>query len=280
MQAEQQTVVKQKKTSTGGEVKKEKKVGAKKELSTTESTIAETIPVQVTVQPTETINTKEETITSLTEENVTNFTETPSVDMDSILEFLNKSDLYAEQFKKYFKSGTLSKDDRLKFESSFKKYTKSFNAIQAAYNDYFSRQVSVLEKNSHSKSSHPKKSLEKGKAAIQKKLSVEPFLLSFMKLDSNMLVSRADALSAINAYVKKEKDAKNPEILIENDLKSFKIGGELIPLFKGIESIMRSTNKLAKDETMPTHIKYTDIMKFMTHCFIKADVTTVTSSTV
>jgi hypothetical protein len=282
MQAEQQTVTQTKKTSSG--VKKDKKVPSKtKEVTDNEQNneIQQTVVQQTaSVENTSVPSVEETLVTNADEISFPTFTDTTVVDIDSILEYMNKSDSFAEQYKKYFKGSALPKDERIKIESSFKKFTKSYNAMQTAYFEYFSRQVAVLEKNSHGKSSHPKKSLEKGKAAIQKKLLVEPFLLSFMKLDQNTLVSRADALSSINAYVKREKDLKNPEILIENDLKSFKIGGELIPLFVGIEKMMRSTNKLAPDETIPTQIKYTDIMKFMTHCFVKADVTGTTTSTV
>jgi len=288
MQAEQQTVTQTKKTSSG--VKKEKKVSPKSKETVDAEQQNESIQQTVVEQPTTIVENNTTTSTTDVVENTssveetftTNIEEIPitsvdtTIDIDSILEYMNKSDSFAEQYKKYFKAGALSKDERLKIESSYKKFTKSYNSIQTAYIEYFSRQVLVLEKNSHGKSSHPKKSLEKGKAAIQKKLIVEPFLLSFMKLEPNTLVSRADALSSINAYVKREKDLKNPEILIEEDLKSFKIGGELIPLFVGIENMMRSTNKLASDESIPQQIKYTDIMKFMTHCFVKADTTTLT----
>lgn len=286
MQAEQQTVTQSKKTSSG--VKKEKKVTSKEvtnvQNNETLQTVVEQTSTPVITTTTEnktTVSAKDETVTTNIDEIAATFAaDTTTVDIDSILEYFNKSDAFAEQYKKYFKGSALPKDERLRIESSFKKFTKAYNSIQTSYTEYFSRQVAVMEKNSHGKSSHPKKSLEKGKAAIQKKLLVEPFLLSFMKLEPNTLVSRADALSSINAYVKREKDLKNPEILIENDLKSFKIGGELIPLFVGIEKMMRSTNKLAADEKIPSQIKYTDIMKFMTHCFVKTDLTVTTATSV
>ena len=93
-----------------------------------------------------------------------------------------------------------------------------------------------------------------------------------MKLPQGTLVSRSDALTAITGFV---KDAKvgNPDIIVADDKKTFKIIGELQTLFKGIEKVMISRNAL--EGQMPTQIKYTQIMQYMTHCFVKNDEATV-----
>ena len=158
-------------------------------------------------------------------------------------------------------------------QNSLKKINKSITVFQNGYTEYLSRQVSFLEKNFNNKSGGVKKVTDKEKSAIHKKLSVHPFLLSFMKLDSNTLVSRSDALSAITGYVKQEK-IKNPDIIVENDKRSFKLIGDLKPLFNGIEQIMKSKN-LIPESGFPTEIKYTQIMEYMTHCFVKTDETNV-----
>jgi len=195
------------------------------------------------------------------------------LDFTSVVDFINSTSDKLLEYSKYFKDSTLSKDERGKVETSFKKFQKSYNTFQNTYYDHLSRQVSTLEKSSGSKSGGTKKVQDKEKSAIHKKLPVHPFLLSFMKLDQGTFVSRSDALTAITGFVKQEKET-NPEIIVESDKRSFKLIGELKVLFNGIEQIMKSKN-LLDDKQMPTEIKYTQIMQYMTHCFIKNDDVTV-----
>ena len=190
-------------------------------------------------------------------------------ELNGMLEFINSTSDKLAEFSKVFKDNVLSKDERNKVEAAFKKMLKSTSTLQVGYYDYLSRQVAALEKNYGSKSGGAKKVTDKDKAAIHKKLPVHPFLLSFMKLEPNTQVSRSDALSAITGYVKDEK-VKNPDIMIEGDKRSFQLIGDLKPLFDGIEKIMVSKN-LLEGKTMPTQIKYTQIMQYMTHCFVKAE---------
>lgn len=194
-------------------------------------------------------------------------------DMSSLVDFVNTTSDKISEYSKYIKESSLSKDDRVKLDSSIKKLQKSFSQIQYAYSDYLSKQLSVLEKHSFSKSGTVKKVQDKEKSAIHKKLVVHPFLLTFMKLEPGTLVSRSSALSAITGYVKEEK-VHNPDIIVDNDKRSFKIIGELKLLFNGIEDVMKSKGLLT-DKEIPTQIRYTDIMQFMTHCFVKADEATV-----
>jgi hypothetical protein len=208
------------------------------------------------------------------------------IEFSSVLDFINSSSDKLTEFSKYFKDNALSKDERGKIEISFKKFQKSYNIVQTSYYDHLSRQVSILEKSSGNKSNGHKKIQDKEKSAIHKKLPVHSFLLNFMKIDEGTLVSRSEALTAITGFVKKEKEI-NPDIIVENDKRSFKLIGELKILFNGIEQVMRSKNLLNKsvsDEDMssetnyvkmPTEIKYTQIMQYMTHCFIKSDETTI-----
>ena len=195
-------------------------------------------------------------------------------DVSSVIDFLNTSSDKLTDFGKLFKDSSMSKDDRLKFETAFKKYSKSFNTLQQYYVEYLSRQLSVASKGHSSKNSGVKKNLDKDKSAIHKKLNVHPFLLAFMKLDKNTLVSRSEALTAITTYVSEEK-AKNPDIIVENDKRSFKLVGALKPLFDGIHAVMKSKNLV---EVAPTQIKYTQIMQYMTHCFIKDTVAPTTTT--
>lgn len=195
---------------------------------------------------------------------------TLSIEINQVIDYINNtSDKLNNEYSKFFKDNSFTKDDRLKVEATFKKFSKATSSFQQLYYDYLSKQVNILEKNSGNKSGGKKKTIDAGKSAIHKKHQVHPFLLKFMKLDQGSLVSRSDALSAITGYVKQEK-LTNPNIIVENDKMKFKLIGELKLLFDGIEGVMNTKN-LLNGEKMPTEIKYTQIMQYMTHCFIKVD---------
>jgi hypothetical protein len=189
------------------------------------------------------------------------------LDVNIILEYLNTSSDRLLEYAKFFKDNAMTKDERIKVETGFKKFFKATSTLQNGYYEYLSKQVNVLEKNSGNKNG-VKKVTDKEKSAIHKKLPVQPFLLSFMKLPSDTLVSRSDALTAITNFVKDEK-IKNPSIIVTDDKRSFHIIGDLKVLFNGIEKIMRSKNLIDEKQQIPTQIKYTQIMQYMTHCFIK-----------
>jgi len=189
------------------------------------------------------------------------------LDINVILEYLNTSSDRLIEYAKFFKDNAITKEERIKIETGFKKFYKATSTLQNGYYDYLSKQVNILEKNSGSKSG-VKKVTDKEKSAIHKKLPVQPFLLSFMKLPGDSQVSRSDALTAITNFVKEEK-IKNPSIIVTDDKRSFHIVGELKVLFNGIEKIMRGKNLIDEKQQIPTQIKYTQIMQYMTHCFIK-----------
>jgi len=248
MQSEQQTT-QTKKSSTATKVKKQstkpKSTENVEEVKQQEQVVVE--------QPVLEVKSSEETVVL------------QELELTSVLDFINNTSDKLVEIVKYFKDNTLSKEERTKVESGLKKFQKSSLTLQQSYSDYLSKQVSVLEKSSGSKSGGVKKVTDKEKSAIHKKLTVQPFLLKFMKIEPNTLVSRSDALTAITGFVKQEK-LKNPDIIVENDKRSFKLVGELKTLFDEIGNIMKSKNLI---DATPTQIKYTEIMKYMTHCFIK-----------
>lgn len=280
MQSEQQTTTSQTKKPSSG-VKKDKK--SSKPKAEGEENMEQKVETQVsTPVPTTQTSTKASVSTPVVtlasavvakqEDDVKASEDSSAVaqemDVNTIIDFLNNASDKLADFSKYFKDNSLSKEERAKVETGFKKFFKSTSTLQNGYTDFLSRQVSVLEKSSGSKSTGVKKVTDKEKSAIHKKLNVQPFLLNFMKLEPNTQVSRSDALTAITGYVKQEK-IKNPDIIVANDKRSFKLIGELKTLFSGIEGVMKSSN-LLEGKTMPTEIKYTQIMQYMTHCFIKA----------
>lgn len=264
MQTEQQTP-KTKKSTTSSGVKKEKKPKDVAENASSEvQSVKETAPA---VQKQETV--VEKTVTEVQASEEANVV-VQEIEFNSMVEYLNNVADKIAEMTKYFKDNVLSKDERSKVESSFKKLNKSTSLIQTGYTDYLNKQVALLEKHSGSKSGGVKKVTDKEKSAIHKKLNVQPFLLKFMKLPENTLVSRSEALSAITGYVGVEKEKNNLDIIVPNNKRYFKLNGELKPLFESIEKVMKSKNLLV-NEAMPTEIKYTEIMKYMTHCFVKAD---------
>lgn len=259
MQTEQQTVTSQpKKTSSG--VKKEKKVIKAKE---TDVTVDQVLEVKPQIQETKPVVIEQPVVSEKSDDVVV----VQDLEFNVVIDYLNNASDKLVEFSKYFKDNTLSKDERLKLENGFKKFSKANSALQQSYYEYLSKQVSSLEKNSGNKSGGVKKVTDKEKSAIHKKHNVHPFLLKFMNLEPNTLVSRSDALTAITGYVKHEK-ITNPDIIVTNDKMKFKLIGDLKPLFDGIEGVMNTKNIL-KGASMPTEIKYTQIMEYMTHCFIK-----------
>jgi hypothetical protein len=263
MQAEQQTTTQTKKTTKGG--KKNTKNVTEEVQVQEQQTVVEKTPV-ITIQVQQPIVENTPVVNEQENNNNENDTET-EIEYQTIVDYVNTTSDKFNEFSKLFKEKSPTKDERGKIEASFKKFHKNYSNFQAGYYEYLSREVSNLEKKSGNKSS-TKKLADKDKAAIHKKLKVQKFLLDFMKLPADTLVSRSDALTAITGYVKEEK-AKNPDIIVENDKKSFKIMGDLQGLFNGIHGVMVS--KGLTDET-PKQIKYTQIMSYMTHCFIKDEV--------
>lgn len=268
MQVEQSTTSQVKK-STAKKGGKNVKVSQSEEPEQVQQQVEVEVPVPVEVQvlaPVETSEIVAEQQLAETEVVVQEY------DIVSVLESMNSMCDKLGELSKFFKDNVVSKEERNKLEASYKKFNKSYSQFQNAWPEYLSRQVSILEKNVGHKSGGQKKVTDKEKSAIHKKLMVHPFLLDFMKLPQGTLVSRSDALTAITGFV---KDAKvgNPDIIVADDKKTFKIIGELQTLFKGIEKVMISRNALEGE--VPTQIKYTQIMQYMTHCFVKNDEATV-----
>ena len=257
MQASVETTTKPtKKSSTGEKKPKKSSKTSSDEQSTQEPIVQEQAPEPVVQAPEPIVEVQESQETVVL----------PQFDFGSFLDSLNKlTDELLEQAK-LFKS-PLSKDDRSKFETAYKKHLKARMTYDDSYRESLTKQMAVLEKNTTTKSSAPKKVQDKENAAINKKHLVQPFLLEFMNLEKDTQVSRAAALKAITSYVKKEK-ITNPSIIAENDKRSFKLIGDLKSLFDNIEKVMK-TNGLLEGKTFPTQIKYTEIMGYMSHCFIK-----------
>jgi len=256
MQSQTETKTQTKKTVV-------KKTTASKKAETQESVpvTQESVPVSASVAA--------EQVAASTQQQVDEkITVSVSTDLHTVLDYINVASDKFTEFSKAFKDFSLNKDDRNKVELALKKFSKATSLVQSAYVDLLTKQVSALEKNIVSKSSEPKKVFDKEKAAIHKKLVAQPFLLVFMKAEPGTLVSRAEALSAITGYVKEAK-LTDPEIIVEGDKKSFKLVGDLKVLFDGIKIVMDNKKLITAEKPFPDNIKFTQIMEYMSHCFIK-----------
>ena len=209
------------------------------------------------------------TVTPSTEESTSENSEVSN----QLLEQFNELSDKLTDFTKNMRNITFNnKDVRNKFESVFKKFFKASSQLTITYPEIISKQLNVAEKSSHGKSS-VKKTTNKDKSAVNKKLAVEDNLLTFMGLEKGTLVSRAEALQAITGYVKSVKESGNPDIKVEGNNRAFKLIGKLAPLFKGIEKTMLERGDLKKGEIVPDKITYIQIMKYMTYCFKKTAIT-------
>ena len=245
-----------------------KKTTVKKvvKVKKTEDTPSTEMNTQVTTS--ESVNSEmktQETAQNKIEDNsaTTNVTE---LEINNVLDFINSASDKFSEISKFVKDhqSQFTKDERLKLETSFKKLYKAHTSAHIAYDDMMSKQVTIYEKSSNGKSNTVKKVFDKEKSAIHKLQPAHPFLLVFMKKENGTMVSRSEALSAITDYV-----SKNPEIVTPEDKRYFNLSGDLDPLFKGIRKIMENKKLLENDAEMPIKIKYTEIMKYMSHCFVK-----------
>lgn len=190
-------------------------------------------------------------------------------DMNQSVEEFNLLCDKLSEFAKAMKDYSLAqKEQRSKVDQVMKKFKKVSASVDSAFVELCFKQITVSEKHGGSKGNSPKKVLDKSKSAVHKKQPTRDALLKFMGLEPGAQVSRAEALNAINSFVREEKEKKNPEIFVEGDNKAFRIIGKLKPLFEGIGEVMKSKGK---DEPVPQQIYFTQIMGYMSHCFLSAE---------
>tara|TARA_A100001015_G_scaffold187633_1_gene208984 strand:+ start:1989 stop:2843 length:855 start_codon:yes stop_codon:yes gene_type:complete len=199
----------------------------------------------------------------------------------------------------------LSKENRSRFDSLLGKYEKADLAFGKAIRSILLTTVQHQDKllgNKNKSSSTVKK--DSSKAAVHIPHNVQPYLLTFMGHDSasSQKVSRNEALNAITTFVKNEHEKKNPDIVVDGNKKYFKLIGTLAQLFVSIGKTMEEKQSKFKSDIaafkkqgesispediklmtkmeedlakidaklpIPSEICYTEIMGYMTHCFIK-----------
>jgi hypothetical protein len=94
-------------------------------------------------------------------------------------------------------------------------------------------------------------------------------VLTFMKLENTEVkkITKFDIIEQINAFVKKEKRANNPDIFVAGDNRRFRLIGDLKILFDFIKHQMILRGNLENPEEFPEHIACTDILKYLKYCF-------------
>ena len=108
---------------------------------------------------------------------------------------------------------------------------------------------------------------EKANCAVNKEVETFPFVLDFLGLPADKLISKGDLLKGICNFVKKEKDAGNPDILDGTDKQYFKLIGSLKVLFDNFKVQMIQRGKIKEGDAFPDKIKYTGIMGFLPYGF-------------
>lgn len=174
------------------------------------------------------------------------------------LEFISKQNL---------KNYDVSKDSIIQITKVMNKATKLFANIQISNNDFLTKETASSLKTKDAKANKPKKIVNKENFAINKENESYPEVLAFMKLNENTNVSKAHILQEINAFVKKEKTANNPEIFFEGDNRRFKLIGDLKVLFEFIKKQMIKRGDLGNSDEFPKDLAYTQIMKYLKYCF-------------
>jgi len=281
--------------------KKEKKTVKKAPSKKKAAEKVETVNVkeEVKAPEPEPVIEKEEAVASNDEE-VTEFTFDSFCDE---IETISKKIIECSQSVKDI--SFLSKENRTRFDSLLTKYEKADLTFGKAIRSILLTTVQQQDKllGNKNKSSNAVKK-DSSKAAVHIPHNVQPYLLKFMGHDpsSAQKVSRNEALNAITTFVKTEQEKKNPDIVVEGNKKYFKLIGTLAQLFVSIGKTMEEKQAKFKTEVaayakqgasissedsklkakmeedlakidaklpIPSEICYTEIMGYMTHCFIK-----------
>jgi hypothetical protein len=246
----------------------------KKSVETTEtineaSSILEE-PIKETLK-TETVTTVQaEEVNEQNDEDENQETSDPEA-VYSMDELLQNYDLFLKPLefisKQNLKNYDVSKDSITQITKVINKAIKLFANIQISNNDFLTKETASSLKTKDAKAKKPKKVVNKENFAINKENESYKEVLAFMKLNENTNVSKAQILQEINAFVKKEKTANNPDIFFEGDNRRFKLIGDLKVLFEFIKKQMIKRGDLGNSDEFPKDLAYTQIMKYLKYCF-------------
>lgn len=157
------------------------------------------------------------------------------------------------------------------FTESNKRINKLYSNFNQATMNYLVKAQSIVIKKESKSTKKLNKNTDKSKCAIHIPRDTYPEVLQYMKREPGTQVSQGNIMQEINAYVKTQKTKKNPDIFVEGDNRSFKIIGELVPLFDFIKSVMIERGDLSEGDDFPTQVSYTGLMKYFKYCFLKSE---------
>jgi hypothetical protein len=118
---------------------------------------------------------------------------------------------------------------------------------------FFSRTIFTQKQNSHI-------------ALIKEKYKVHSFVLDFMELPMDTLVSEEDILVLITNFVKTEINLNNNPLMFREDNREFNLIGKLAILFQKIFEIKKIRENLPNDYIFPTFLRYSDIINYVKYC--------------
>lgn len=101
---------------------------------------------------------------------------------------------------------------------------------------------------------------------INKKCKVYPFVLEYMELPINTLVSKADILGSLTNFVKIELKVNNNPLMFREDRREFNVIGKLNILFQKIFEIKKMRENLPNNYIFPDFLRYIDIIKYLKYC--------------
>lgn len=175
-------------------------------------------------------------------------------------------------FNKNFKGAKLeSKEILNKLCSISKNLTKESssmaNNLVSNMHGYVIANLKAINTKKNKKDKVPK---DKKNFAVNQEFAPLPYVLKFMDLPSDSLVSKGMIIQKVNSFVKTEKNAKNPDIFVEGNNRKFKVIGGLKKFFSDVHKVMKDRKAMSDDEPFPTELAYTDIMKYLKYCFPEA----------
>ena len=101
---------------------------------------------------------------------------------------------------------------------------------------------------------------------INKKCKVHSFVLEFMELPIDTLVSKGEILASLTKFVKIEINVNSNPLMFREDRREFNLIGKLNFLFQKIFEIKKLRENLPNDYIFPTFLRYTDFMNYVKYC--------------
>ena len=258
-------------------VKKTKTKKTKTESESTESTETQNATQKDIIPPAQEASTKKEDIPeqTVTEDAAVSSEDDSAEKLEEFSQQIDKIEKLIEDIAAFNKN---SKE--FKFESKeiitkmcgiSKNLTKEASSLSNNLTATLLKEaVASLKSKGSKKNKKDKAPKDKKNFAVNQEFAPLPYVLKFMELPADSLVSKGMIIQKVNSFVKTEKNAKNPEIFVEGNNRKFKVIGDLKKFFSDVHKVMKDRKATAEGEAFPTELAYTDIMKYLKYCFPEA----------